>query len=163
MHSRYRQLVVVAVLIGVLCGLLVWAGMLQPNPAKNRFPGTTDVLADHSSYVGDRISVAGTVVDTEPLVIELSENGQTQMLTVLDSETDVETGQRLSVFGTLQSEDTIIAKDSYVRDPANAQYMYVVSFLAGLWVVARLLNGWQLNTTEWTVEPRETSLLSQFN
>jgi hypothetical protein len=113
--------------------------------------------------IGRGSLLAGAVVDTDPLVIELSEHGQTHRLTVLDSDTEVEIGQRLSVFGTLQSEDTIMAKDSYLRDPANAQYMYVVSFLAGLWVLARLLNGWQLNTTELTVEPRETSLLSQFN
>jgi hypothetical protein len=157
MNAWQRRALGVVVLVGLLCGLFVWAGTASPNPAANRYPGTTDLLEDYDAYVGERVQVGGTVVGTDPVVIEMSDGVASRELTVRNTGNPVEVGEQLVVFGTLRAGDAVVVADSRVREPWEAQYMYVVSFLGGLWVLWRLVNGWTINTETWTVEPRDTN------
>jgi len=155
MKAWQRRAFGVVILLGLLCGLFVWAGTTTPDPAANRYPGTTDLLEDDDAYVGERVQTGGTVVSTDPVVIEISNGVASQELTVRNTGHPVELGEQLIVFGILQTDTTVVVDDSLVSEPWETQYMYLVSFLGGLWVLGRLVNGWRINTETWTVEPRD--------
>ena len=77
----------------------------------------------------------------DPLTIEDEPvPGETITFVIEDADPDVAVGDQLSVFGTLQEDNHIHATNVVHRAPWEAYYMYVVSFLAGLWVLARLIN-----------------------
>jgi len=154
LSSPRTRLVTIAILLAILAGLFVWAGTIEPDPADNNFPGNDEVFTDPDEYVGQQVSVGGTVLDTDPLTIETTVEGEQITFVVENANPDVSTGDQLSAFGTLQSTDTVTAKEVVHREPWEAHYMYAVSFLAGLWVLARLLNRWTVDTDHWTVIPR---------
>jgi hypothetical protein len=156
MKAWQRRALGVVVLVGVLCSLFVWAGTTSPNPAANRYPGTTELLEDYDAYVGERVQVGGTVAGTDPVVVEISNGVASRDITVRNAGQPVEEGEQLVVFGTVRAGGTIVVDDARAREPWEAQYMYAVSFLGGLWVLGRLVNGWTVNTDRWTVEPRDT-------
>ena len=149
-----RRFALIAVLLVVLAGLFVWAGTIEPDPDNNNFPGETEVLDDPDQYVGQQVSISGTVVETDPLTIEISDRNQRTTVIIENANPDVSPGDHLSVFGTLQSENTVSAENTVRRASWEAYYMYVVSFLAGLWVLARLLNRWTVDPDTWSVVPR---------
>lgn len=153
-HGDLVRFALIAVLLVVLAGLFVWAGTIEPDPADNNFPGNDEVFADPDEYVGQQVSVGGTVVNTNPLTVETTVEGERVTFIVENANLDVSTGDQLSAFGTLQSDHTVTATNVVHREPWEAHYMYAVSFLAGLWVLARLLNRWTVDTDHWTVIPR---------
>lgn len=150
----------IAVLLVVLASLFVWAGTIEPDPADNNYPGNDEVVPNPDQYVGQQVSVGGTVVRTEPLTVEVSEQGERVTFVVEDVNPDVSSGDQLSVFGTLQSDYSVTVINVVHRDPWEAYYMYVVSLFAGLWVLGRLVNGWTVDTTDWTIVPRTDPLIT---
>lgn len=152
--SAQSRLLAIGILLVILAGLFVWAGTIEPDPADNNYPGVSDIHETPDEYVGDRISVDGTVVDMDPLTIETTVAGDRITFVIENADPDVAAGDHLVVFGTLQPNNHVTAIDTVHREPWEAYYMYVVSFLAGLWVLARLVDGWTLDTDDWTIVPR---------
>ena len=128
--------------------------MTLPENNNTLYPGNEEVFTNPDQYFGQQVSVGGTVLDTDPLTVETTIQGEQITFVVENANLDVSTGDRLSVFGTLGSADTVTAEEVVHREPWEAYYMYLVSFLAGLWVLARLLNRWTVDTDTWTVIPR---------
>jgi len=155
-RPRHRLLALI-VLIAVLVGLLVLAGTVDPDPRENRYPGGSDLVTNYETHVGHQASVSGTVVSTDPVIIEISKGVETAHLNVENYDRPVTEGKTLGVFGTVQPEATITAQRGYTREPWEEYYMYLVSFLAGLWVLARIVTGWRLDTDTWTITPKEIS------
>jgi len=152
---RWRVVTIVALLC-LLAGLVVLSGAIEPDPAKGEYPGTDEIDEDPDAYVGDRVVVAGTVVETSPVTIE---NGdRTYVLDNVDSAVAVD--DELVVYGTLRAEDRIDAIETVGQEPWELQYMYLVSLLAGLWVLGRLVNRWTIDTADWSVVPRPEPVLS---
>jgi len=85
--------------------------------------------------------------------------GQPITFVIEDAGQDVAVGDHLNVFGTLQSDNHITAENTIQRAPGATWYMYLVSFLAGLLVFGRLLNHWTVDTSNWTVVPRQHPLV----
>lgn len=160
MNDRPTRVVGILLLLCLLAGLFVWAGTMSPNPTENRYPGTTELLNNYDDYLGDSTQIGGTVIQTNPVVLEVSDGAETRELTVRNLREPVPVREQLVVFGTVRSDNTIVANRSMSREPWEAQYMYAVSFLAGLWVLGRLVNGWRFNRDQWTVEPRDTPLVA---
>ncbi|WP_372910782.1 hypothetical protein [Salinigranum sp.] len=50
------------------------------------------------------------------------------------------------MFGHLVDEDTVQVTNAFPVPPSGFIYSYLVSFVAGLWVLARLLTQWRLDT-----------------
>lgn len=161
MTRTRTRIVAICTLLAVLAGLFVWAGTVQPDPANNDFPDGEDLLDDPDQYVGDRISVSGTVVATDPLTIEAEPApGRTITFVIEDVDRGPAVGDDLRVFGVLHENDRVEAIETVHREPWERHYMYVVSFLGGLVVLARLLNRWTLDADEWAVVPRETPVVT---
>lgn len=76
---------------------------------------------------------------------------------------DAAVGDELWVYGVVEStrdtgtgtEATVRALNAFVVPRSGLQYAYVVSALAGLWVLYRLVRGWRLDTGRWGLIPRE--------
>ncbi len=161
MISAILRFVGTLLLLVALAGLLVWAGTAELASTAEGYPDTEAVTQSPDQYVGERVTIAGTVVDTEPLTIEAEPApGETRTFVVESDAGDPETGEYYRVFGTLQSADHIDAATTIDREPWELQYMYAVSFLGGLWVLGRLANGWTIDTTSWTLVPRTDPLIT---
>jgi hypothetical protein len=59
------------------------------------------------------------------------------------------------VYGTLEADNTIAVINTTVRQPWEYQYMYLVSFLAGLWTLGRFIRHWSLDRETLSFTPRE--------
>lgn len=159
-RSGIRLLAVTALFV-VLFGLFVLAGTVQPDPADRNYPSEADIAADGERYVGDRVVVGGTVIETDPLTIEAEPvPGELIAFVVENTARTPEIGDTLTVYGTLRAEHRIRAIEPIHREPWEMQYMYVVSFLGGLWVLGRLGNGWQFDRKSMSIVPRTEPLIS---
>lgn len=154
-RPRSRLLILTALLC-VLFGLLVGAGTLAPDSSMNHYPDRHDLGGSYDAYQGDLVEVSGTVVSTDPVVIESRYGaGGVVLLTVEDVDGPVEAGQELRAFGTAQPDRTIEAHETVVVSPWETYYAWVVSFVAGVWVLARFLRGWRFDRSALSFEPVE--------
>lgn len=155
--SRYRLVGIVVGLV-LLTVLFVWAGTVESGPADNNFPRAEEIHDDPETYLGERVTVSGTVVETDPLVVEAAiPDGEPFTVVIENADASPAVGDQLTAHGTLTAERHLEATNVVHREPWEAQYMYLVSFLAGLWVLVRLRTGWTVDTTDWTLLPRDES------
>jgi len=164
-ESRRARLLALAVVVAALAVALVAFGTLGPNPADGRYPATTDVIGDEDRYLGERVQIGGEVVETDPLVVadsyQFVRDGtlDTRRIawTITDAQPSADLGDAAQVYGTLTDERTIRSTTTRIST-GDRRYMYLVSFLAGLWVLARLVRQWRLDPQRLAVTPRETPL-----
>lgn len=135
--------------------MLLLAGTLGPNPAMNKYPDLNQVAQNPDAYVDHPVSLAGTVVSTDPLIIEtVPDTSDPFQVTLQNLNRPVAVGDEISAFGTLEDETTLTVDRATVRSPWEFTYMYVVSFLGGLLVLGRLATQWRFDTTTLTFRPR---------
>ena len=155
MTPRGRRLLAVALLVGLLAGLSVWHGTLVPNAADGRYPGSEDIATDDGALVGDTVTVWGTVVATDPVVIETEPRGERVRFTLTgEPVADASIGTVIGAHGTLQSPDTVAVDRALLQASWELRYLYIISFVAGLWVLGRFLRGWYLDGPTLSFRPR---------
>jgi|GEM_PF-975944 len=160
-----RLLASVALLIA-LVGLLSWAGTAAVDPLERTYPDEADVTPDRESYIGDRIVLDGAVVETDPLVIATQSTGNGRFTVVRTADTlerstgPLETGDRVTVFGTLEDASTLDADRTISTALWESLYMVVISFVAGCWVLARLVRGWRVDWGRGALVPGFTASMS---
>ncbi len=139
----------------ILAGTLIAAGAtLTPDPTRNDFPDEDDLIAGDVAP-GDRVTIGGTITSTDPLIIAADpELGEPIELTITNTDTTGSIGDEIVIHGTLSDDRTIRATDSYTRKPWELYYMYVVSAVAGLWVLGRFLRGWEFDRSTAAFGPR---------
>lgn len=154
--ERSTRLLALATLGSVLLALLVAAGTLAPAPELHAYPAAEDLDGAYPAHQGERVTVAGTVVHTDPIVIEADYGADRPLvLSILHVEEPVEVGQELRVFGTARPDRTIAAHETVVVSPWETYYAWAASFVAGVWVLARFLRGWRLDRSTLSFAPRE--------
>lgn len=157
----------VAVLLLALCGLFVLGGADRPT-SPSRTPGYEDLDRNYDAHVGQTVEVGGTVVETEPLVVEFEyDTGVYEAATFrleLEGALPAAVGDDVSVVGEVRPDRTLAidADRSLVRHPWELSYMYGISVLAVLLVGARLLNEWRVRPRRLQVVPRQRTLLQQW-
>jgi hypothetical protein len=165
LDTRRARLLAVALLLAALFGVLVWHGTLDPDPRQGRYPDEGDLAGDAAAHVGDRVAISGTVVETDPAVVRARytavvdgdvERG-TARYRVRDPPADLAVGQRVQVFGTLVGGRTV-APSNVTRYGDAPGYMFLVSLLAGLWVLARLVVHWRLERADLSLRRRDRPL-----
>lgn len=164
LDSRAGRLAAVAALLVALLALAVryGAATVRPAPELAFYPAEDHLAADYGAYVGQRVQVSGIVVGVDPVVIvaeyETWAGGRYRAgelhLTITNYAGSVAPGDRLQVFGTARPERTVRAERTVAVPGANYRYMYGVSFLAGLWVLARLVRGWTVSWDDLAIRPR---------
>lgn len=151
----YRRVVAIICLVGLLSALGVWYGGLSPAPEAGDYPDENDLGGTYSRYLGDRAMLSGRVTETTPVVLVTEYGaGETLRLTVTNLSLSAANGDRLRVYGVVEPNHTIRAVDAYTQPPRAYWYASTVSFLAGLWVLGRVVRYWRLDTSDWTFEPR---------
>lgn len=155
-ESPRHRFLALCVLLCALAGLLVFAGTMVPDPSNNRYPDGSEVAAEFAAYHGESVEVSGTVVGTDPVAIEIDDAvGRPLVVTVSGVEGSVEVGQELRVFGTARPDRTVVAHETVVVSPWETHYAWAVSFVAGVWVLARFLRGWRFERSRLWFAPRE--------
>ena len=155
MTPRGRRLLDVALLVGLLVGLLVLHVTLVPNAADGRYPGPEAIATDGDAIAGDTVTVWGTVVATDPVVIKSGSRGEAIRFTLTGEPVgDASVGAGAGVHGKLQSTDTIAVERALFQEPWELQYLYGISFIAGLWVLGRFLRDWHLDGSTLSFQPR---------
>jgi len=153
LHSWTGRTAGVAVLLAVLFALVVGFGSLGPAPELGAYPDGEALAQAYDAHVGDDIQVTGTVVRTDPVAVAVEydyyADGDRHTgvleLTVTAVSTAVTEGESLQVYGTLRPDRTVVAANTVAVPAANFASMYVVSALAGLWTLARLVCGWRID------------------
>lgn len=153
LHSWVGRVAAVCGLLAVLFALMVGLGAPAPDPAVGDYPNGDALAQDYDRYVGEYVQVTGTVVDTDPVEIDLGyeyaadgeRHSGTLTVAVRSVDTAVTEGQSLQVYGTLGPDRTITAENSVSVPATNYIAMYLVSALAGLWTLARVVCGWRLD------------------
>ena len=145
-------------LVLLLAGTFVWYGTVDPDPATNNYPDNDEIAQNPDAYLGEHVSVGGTVVAHDPLRIEVGyglEGTMTLEITGVDDLPPI--GHDLNVFGTLTEPTVVHAENTVSRAPWEATYMYVISFIGGAWVLGRLLRHWRIDPDTYSVVPRGDS------
>ena len=154
--ERASRLLALALLGGVLVTLLMAAGTPTLGSGLHHYPDADDLSQDYAAHQGERVEVTGTVVRTDPVVIEADANADRRpTLTVTNVTEPVAVGQELRVFGTAHPDRTIAAHETVIVSPWEIYYMWTVSFVAGVWVLTRFLRGWRFNRSTLSFAPRE--------
>ncbi|MWV40057.1 hypothetical protein [Natrialba sp. INN-245] len=143
--SRRMLLLVLAVPAITLFGFFVWHGTLSPDPTRNHYPGE-DELAAGDVEPGNHVSLSGTVTATDLVTIQVTSAHVTHEYAVRDAP-DVDEVQQLRLFATYTDDGTLEAHELVVRHAWEATYMYAVSIVAALWILARIF-------TQWRFDPR---------
>lgn len=157
--GQVGRLLATVLLVLAVAALLVWAGTLSPDPAANRYPEEEDVMPYPGSHVGERASVGGYVVGTDPVIIETGYSGPSRFMlegaTAAEGNVEsLENGDRVTAFGTIVDESTIETERLVTGTARSQAYMLVVSAVGGLWVAGRLLWGWRFDPTALAFVPR---------
>ena len=161
LRSPQARLLAVVVLLAALFGLVVWHGTLTPAPEAGAYPGSADLASDYDAHLGDPVALEGEIVETTPVVIE-SEYGIGESLRVtvigLDSGVETETGAKLQVFGVASSGRIISAENAFVVPAIGTLYARGILFLAGLWVLFRVVRRFRFDWRESGLVRREGPL-----
>ena len=133
----------------------MWHGTLAPNAADGRYPGSEAIATDSSTGVGEQVTVWGVVVATAPVVIETEPRGQPVRFTLTgESVAGASVSTKVGVHGTLESPRTIAVERALLQEPWEHRYLYVISFVAGVWVLGRFVHGWRVDRSTLSFRPR---------
>ncbi|ELY43644.1 hypothetical protein [Natronorubrum sulfidifaciens] len=153
--------VLAAVILGaLLVGSLVWVGATAAEPLESQYPDETEVTPEPEAYVGEQVVLGGFVVDTDPVMIATRASGYGQFTLVdvddrlQNAEGPLEPDDRVSAFGTLEDESTLVVERATTRQSSETAYMYLVSAIGGLWVVGRFVRGWRFDRRRLAFVPR---------
>lgn len=152
-----------AVLAAALCALFVLGGAGWPT-APSSPPSYEEFDRNYDAYVGETVEMGGTVVETDPVVVEMDyETGLSSETTYrieLVGALEADVGDGVYFYGEVRPDRRVAvdAERTVVRAPWEVQYMYAVSVVAVLLVVARFVNGWRFRPRALAFAPRERSL-----
>ncbi|WP_440769448.1 hypothetical protein [Natronorubrum sp. DTA28] len=152
------------VLLALLFGCLVWAGATTDDLTESRYPDEVEVTPDRESYVGDRVVLGGFVVDTDPVVIATRASGYGRF-TLVGADTQLkndggplEEGDRVTAFGTLEDESTLVVERTTTRESSETSYMLLVSALGGLVSAWWFVRHWRFDRGALAFVPRARPL-----
>lgn len=120
--------------------------------------GEEEFVVSPEQYVGDRVDTGGVVQSLDPLVIRVEALGGTHPVTITDTTLDPEVGDKVRAAGVLTAPGTIRATNAFVVPERGRWYAWGISFLAGVWVLGRLIRHWTVDWATLGFEPRETPL-----
>ncbi|WP_222912754.1 hypothetical protein [Natrinema sp. SYSU A 869] len=139
------------VLLAILAGLVLWAGAVPSDLMTSGHPDEVEVTPNREAYVGEQVAIGGRVVDTEPVVIATRASGYGRFTLanadeeLQNSDMALERGDRVTAFGTLEDESTLVVDRTTVGNASGTAYMLFVSFVGGLWVVSRFVRDWRFD------------------
>ncbi|MFP8890767.1 hypothetical protein ACLI4U_13500 [Natrialbaceae archaeon A-CW2] len=158
--GQHGRLLAGVLLFSLLIGMLFVAGTTANDPLEHQYPNEVEVTPNPETYVGEQVVLGGRITDTDPVTIATRASGYGRF-TLVDANDQVqnadrplETGDHVTVFGTLEDENTLVVEHGLTQSPDDRSYMFLVSFLGGLWVAGRFLTGWRFDRDTLAFVPR---------
>ena len=156
--SRGKRLTLLVFLLIALSALLIVGGIDRPPaPELGVYPGADDIAHHPDTHLNQQVSFTGQVVSTDPLIIRADYETDAELdsirITLTDVDADIERGDTLQVVGVLTDPRTVRPTNVVVVPRTGLWYAWVTSFAAGLWVLARLLRHWRLDTETGAFHP----------
>lgn len=158
-RPRTLRFALLVVALCALVGLFVWFATVEPDPERNHYPDGDDLGGEYDAHVGDRVAVGGTIVASDPAVLEVDHAHGTSRYE-LRNPPAVEEGQYVRVYATARPDYELVVDDAVVIDGWERQYMYGISILAALWVAARTARQWRFDANRLGFVPRTDSASS---
>lgn len=152
------RLLVVALLLGTHLAMFPLYAQQPVDPEAGVYPDEDAFVTDPDRYLGESVTTGGTVRQLDPLVIAVDTPRGVRELTVTGTDLSPSIGDRVRVFGTLATPLTIESTGAFVVPPSGLWYAWGISFIAGLWVLARLVSHWTVDRTRLAFVPREEPL-----
>ncbi len=146
------------IFILVLLIFFIWYGSIEPDPEKGHYPGEEEILQDYGEHVGRKVEVGGRVIEEEPLKIEIEYGSEKIELQVVGEKEEANENDRITVYGTLHENNTIVAENVVVRGYWRYIYMYTVSVGAAVWVGVRLFKSWRWDSDSFSFQKRDEDL-----
>ena len=143
LSPRVRIVIISTLLVGYTPALFV------------ELRGETPLYEDYESHVGETVDdLNGIVISTDPVKIAIADNRM--QLTVHDMNAAVSPGDKVRIFGVIRPERVIEAENAIVAaQPSTQLRTYLVSFVAGVWVVYRIIRDFTLDWNNWALVPAE--------
>lgn len=161
--SRGRRVILILFLLTVLFSLLVVGGIDRPPaPELGIYPHTEEIAQQSTDYQNQSVSFVAQVVSTEPVIVRATygtELGAKSIrLKITELGAIVNRGDRLQIFGVLIGPQTVRATNVVVVPQSGLWYVWVISFIAGLWILGRIIRHWKIDLQTWAFLPRAEPL-----
>lgn len=148
--------------------LLIGHAMLFPLFAQQPVTPDVGVYADSdefiknpNQYISEPVVTEGFVQQTSPIIIRAETSHGAYNITLTDTNLSPSTGDKLRTFGTLTAPKTVKSIYSFVVPQRGLWYTWGISFLAGIWVLARLIQHWTVNLSRLSFSRRDTPLTTR--
>lgn len=141
-------------------GLFVWGGAASPEPPSYDNPSNVAVVPSPDAYVGEAVTLYGTVVATDPVVVRATSDDASIDITLRGADATHATGDEVMVVGTLRDDrtlavDRIVDRDRVAdHEPWEYGYLLGVSLLGALWILGRVARQWRIDRTAVALTPR---------
>jgi len=161
--SRSGRFVLVIFLLAALFALLVVGGIDRPPaPELGDYPDGDQIASQSEEYRGEQVMFWSHVVATDPLEVktfyETDRGVETLRLRITGVDSTVTAGDRLQIFGVLTGPRTVRTTNIVVHPRRGIWYSLGISFLAGLWVLGRIVVHWRVDVGTGALVPRSKSL-----
>lgn len=155
--ARARIMLVCLLLLGQAALFPLYA--VQPvNEDAWVLAGETEFLDDPDRYLEGPVESGGIVQETDPIVVRVDTREGMERVTITGATIEPELGDKVRVYGTLVAPATIDAQNAFVVPQQGRWYAWGISFLAGVWVLARLIRHWTVTWATLGFEPRTEPL-----
>lgn len=158
LDTRAARVATLAILTAALLWLCARFATLPPDTGAGNFPNAGNLLSDYDALVGREVLLTGTVVSTDPAVLEIARGGRVMRLVLRDLAASPAVGDRVQVHGTVRPGRVVEVIDAVVVPRSGLRYAWSVSFLAGLWVLGRLVRFWRIDPGRFAVVARSRPL-----
>jgi hypothetical protein len=140
--------------VALICAFVIGAAYYQTNITQHLdYPRESEVSANYAKYIGQNVTITGSVVATGAHSFKLK--GDYDTYTILSSQA-VQRGDTVTVVGTLQPGNQLRAVAMYVSSWLPALLVYVRSFIALIVLALLFFVSWRFDWRAFVIRPRES-------
>jgi hypothetical protein len=121
-------------------------------PTENKF------IESANQFLGGPVVTSGIVQETTPLVIKVETNQGKHQVRITDSGLSPDPGHKVRVYGILTESRKIQALNVFIVPQSGLWHTWTISFVAGLWVLFRLVRHWTVDISALCIYRQESPL-----
>ena len=158
LHTANRRIFIILLLLTALAVLCPLYAQQPVNPELGVYPDDDEFGESPEQYIGDTVVIGGIVQQVSPLIIKIETTQGPREITIVDSALRPELGDKVRVFGILTAAGAVRSLNGFVVPQGGLWYTWSISFLAGLWVLTRLIRHWTVDWTQIQFQRRDTPI-----